>query len=80
MAYGSCSREGSGCPGAPEQLRNFFDIAVWLTAGADGNISPEWDEWMGETPMLVMVAFVRNLAIGEVHSGPSGHEPVEGLI
>jgi hypothetical protein len=27
--------------------------------------------------MLVMVALVCNLAIGEVHSGPSGHEPVE---
>jgi hypothetical protein len=45
--------------------------------GADGNIAPEQDEWMGGAPMLVMVAFMRNLAIGEVYSGPSGRKPVE---
>lgn len=34
---------------------------------------------MGETPMLVKVALVRNLVIGG-DSNPSGpHEPVEGL-
>jgi hypothetical protein len=51
-----------------------------LEAGGDGNISPEQDEWMGGITMLVVVAFVRNLAIGRVYSGPSGHEPVEGLV
>jgi hypothetical protein len=35
---------------------------------------------MGGALKLVMVAFVRNLAIGEVHSGPSGHKPVERLM
>jgi hypothetical protein len=30
--------------------------------------------------MLVMVAFVGNLAIGPVHPGPSGHEPGERLM
>jgi hypothetical protein len=30
--------------------------------------------------MLVMVAFVCNLVIGQFRSGPSGHEPVEGLM
>jgi hypothetical protein len=38
------------------------------------------DEWMGETPMLVVVAFVCNLAIGQVHPAPSGHEPDERLM
>jgi hypothetical protein len=46
-----------------------------LTFGADGNISPEEDEWMGG-----MVAFVRNLAIGQVIPGHSGHEPAESLM
>ena len=30
--------------------------------------------------MLVMVAFVGNEAIGQLHTGPSGHEPVERLM
>jgi hypothetical protein len=35
---------------------------------------------MGENPMLLRVAFLRNLAIGQIHSCPSGHEPVERLM
>ncbi len=35
---------------------------------------------MGGTPMVVMVAFRRNLAIGQLHPGPSGPEPDEGLM
>ncbi len=35
---------------------------------------------MGGTPMLVMVAFVCNLVIGQVHLGLSGHQPVERLM
>jgi hypothetical protein len=35
---------------------------------------------MGGALMLVMVAFVRNLAIGQVHSGHSGYELVEGMM
>jgi hypothetical protein len=30
----------------------------------DGNISPERDEWMRETPMLVTMSFVIDLVIG----------------
>jgi hypothetical protein len=30
--------------------------------------------------MLVMVAFVRNLAMGQAHSGHSGYEPVDRLM
>jgi hypothetical protein len=35
---------------------------------------------MGGALMLVMVAFGCNRVIGQVHSGPSGHEPVERLM
>jgi hypothetical protein len=34
---------------------------------------------MGGALMLVMAAFVRILAIGQVHSGHSGYDPVERL-
>jgi hypothetical protein len=30
--------------------------------------------------MLMMVTCVCNLVIGQVHSGPYGHEPVERLV
>jgi hypothetical protein len=70
-----------GRPGGFELTRwHFLDIAVWLGLGGDGDISPEWDEWMGGTPMLVMVAFKRNPAIGQLHPGPSGPELDEGLM
>jgi hypothetical protein len=52
-----------------------------LTVGADGNISSEQDEWMGETPMLVTVAFVINLVICRVSSDPTAHHAsVERLM
>jgi hypothetical protein len=35
---------------------------------------------MGEPPMLVVVDFVHNLEIGQVHSCPSDHEPIERLM
>jgi hypothetical protein len=35
---------------------------------------------MGGALMLVMVAFVRNLVIGQVHSGHSDYEPVDRLM
>jgi hypothetical protein len=34
---------------------------------------------MGGSLMFAMVAFVCNLMIGQVHSGPSGCEPGKGL-
>jgi hypothetical protein len=35
---------------------------------------------MGGTPMLVMVGLKRNLAIGQLHPAPSGHQPDERLM